>query len=90
METCRYLYLEPDLDSDISGSVDMSGIGSNIGVTFRSDRLRLDLQYLFGGHRALSPIPVFTITNLLALHHGDGGRASLAVSHEHHVHLVTW
>ncbi len=28
----RYLYLEPDLDNDISGSVDMSGIGANIGV----------------------------------------------------------
>jgi len=29
----RYLYLEPDLDGDISGTVDMSGIGANIGVT---------------------------------------------------------
>ncbi len=27
----RYLYLEPDLD--VGGSVDMSGVGANIGVT---------------------------------------------------------
>ena len=29
----RYLVLEPDLDTDIGGSVDMSGMGANIGVT---------------------------------------------------------
>lgn len=28
----RYLWLEPDLDSSIGGSADMSGVGANIGV----------------------------------------------------------
>jgi hypothetical protein len=29
----RYLYLEPDLDNEKGGTVDMSGIGANVGVT---------------------------------------------------------
>lgn len=29
----RYLVLEPEFDNDIGGSVDMGGVGANIGVT---------------------------------------------------------